>query len=291
MTKPTPSTIAIRGLAGELRTLRQGRKLSVRGVAARLGWPASKLSRMETGRQGSKLEDVASLLVIYGVTGEERQRLLAMSERSEPGWWEVLGGLPVESRTLIQLEAEASAIVDFEPLLVPGLLQTPDYTRAVLQGCGVPEADAQTRVTARLGRQAILARSEPPALHAILDESALRRPLGGPWVMGRQLRHLVDAADRPNVTLQVVPWSVGGYTGLDGAFAILDFPRNRTVVHLEHKISGLFLEEPEQVSFFREELDRLLTVALSPAESIDLVARLAGEHERERGEDGRSRTA
>src|SRR5262245_11791786 len=124
MTKPNQPTIVGRGLGGELRGLRQAAKLSVRTVAAQLGWQASKLSRMETGQQGIRVEDVASLLVIYGVTGAERKRLLAMAERvKEPGWWEVLGGLSAESRTLVQLEAEATAIFNFEPLLVPGLLQ------------------------------------------------------------------------------------------------------------------------------------------------------------------------
>jgi hypothetical protein len=164
---------------------------------------------------------------------------------------------------------------------VPGLLQTPEYTKAVMKACGVTDADAQPRVAARLGRQAILARDEPPALHVIVDEGVLRRVLGSRRVMARQLRALLDTAERPNVTLRVVPLGVGGYTGLDGSFALLDFPRNRSVVHLEHKISGLFLEEPEQVAFFRREADRLTGVALSAAESADLVARVATEHERE----------
>ncbi|MFY1675362.1 Scr1 family TA system antitoxin-like transcriptional regulator [Plantactinospora sp. WMMB334] len=139
MTKPNQPTVIGRGSAGELRGLRQAKRLSVRGVATQLGWQASKLSRMETGRQGIRIEDVASLLVIYGVTGDERKRLLAMAERSaEPGWWEVLGGLSAESRTLIPLEAEATAIVNFEPLLVPGLLQTSEYTHVRDEGlrCG-----------------------------------------------------------------------------------------------------------------------------------------------------------
>ncbi|MFC4106313.1 helix-turn-helix domain-containing protein [Micromonospora zhanjiangensis] len=274
-------TIAVRGLAGELKALRQALGLSVRGVADRLGWPPSKLSRIETGRQGIRIEDVAALLVVYEVVGDERERLLAMSERSEPGWWEVLPGLPVESRTLIQLEAEATGVFNFEPLLVPGLLQTADYTRAVMQACGVNDEDAQSRVRARLGRQAILAREEPPELRVIIDEGALRRVLGGPWVMARQLRHLLDAADRPTVTVQVIPLAVGGYTGLDGPFAILDFRRNQSIVHLEHKISGLFLEEPEQVSYFRQEIDKLDAVASSPTESVKLIAQIVRTFDRE----------
>jgi transcriptional regulator with XRE-family HTH domain len=282
MAKSNQPTVVGRGLGGELRELRLSRKLSLRRVAARLDWQPSKLSRMETGIQGIQAADVASLLVIYGVTGDERKRLLGMAERSaESGWWEVIGGLSDESKTLIRLEAEATAIVNWQPLLVPGLLQTPDYTQALMRDGGVPEDDAQARVAARLGRQAILTRPEPPQLRAAVDEMVLRRPLGGPRVMARQLRHLVEVAERPNVTLLVVPASAGGRSGLDGSFALFDFPRNRSVVYLDHKISGLFLEEAPQVAFFRREADRLAEVALSPAESVDLVARVATEHERE----------
>lgn len=282
MSTPNQPTIVGRGLGGELRELRQARRLSTRKAADQLGWQASKISRMENGKQGIRVEDVASLLVVYHVIGDERQRLLKMAERSgEPGWWEVIGGLSAESRTLIQLEAEATAIVDFEPLLVPGLLQVPDYTRALMRAGGLADMDAQARVAARLGRQAILSRDEPPALHVIVDEMVLRRVLGGRRVMARQLRHLIEAAERPNVTLRVVPFAVGGHTGLDGSFAILDFPRNRSVVYLDHKISGLFLEEPEQVALFRREADRLNEVALAAAASLDFVARVATEHDRE----------
>lgn len=282
MSKASQPTVVGRGLGGELRELRETRKLSLRRVAARLDWAPSKLSRMETGIQGIPAADVASLLVIYGVTGDERKRLLGMAERSaETGWWEVIGGLSDESRTLIRLEAEATSVVNWEPLLIPGLLQTADYTQALMRDGGVEDEDAQSRVAARLGRQAILTRPTPPDLLAIVDEMVLRRVLGNRRLMARQLRHLVELADRPNITLRVVPFEVGGHSGLDGAFALFDFPRNRSVVYLDHKLSGLFLEEAPQVAFFRRESDRLGKVALSPAESVDFVARVATEHERE----------
>ncbi|MEU8024000.1 helix-turn-helix transcriptional regulator [Micromonospora haikouensis] len=282
MAKANLPTVVGRGLGGELRELRRKRGLPLRQVAIRLDWQPSKLSRMETGIQGIQAADVASLLVIYGITGDERKRLLAMAERSaETGWWESIGGLSDESRTLIRLEAEAAGIVNWQPLLVPGLLQTPDYAHAVMVGCGVPPEDAQGRVAARLGRQATLSRPTPPALHALLDEAVLRRALGGPRVMARQLRHLVEAAERPTVTLRVVPLAVGAHTGLDGSFALFDFPRNRSVVYLDHKLTGLFLEEAAQVAHFRREADRLTGAALSPVDSVALVARYAAEHERE----------
>lgn len=280
MTKPL-ATVISRGLGGELRVLREARNMSVRVVAEMLGWQGSKVSRMETGKQGIRIEDVASLCVVYGVTGNERRRLLAMAERSgEPGWWEIMAGLSRESRILIRLETEVTSIVDFEPLLIPGLLQTAEYIRALMKSGGLPDVDAEARIAARLGRQAILSRDKPPELHAIVDEIVLRRVLGSGAVMARQLHHLADMADRSNVTLRVLPFSVGGHTGLDGAFAILSFARNKPVVYLDHKISGLFLEEQDQVGVFQREVDRLTEVALSPAKSLDLVAQVATEHSR-----------
>ncbi|GGM21152.1 MULTISPECIES: helix-turn-helix domain-containing protein [Micromonospora] len=282
MAKTSQPTVVGRGLGGELRELRTGRGLPQRRVAIRLGWQPSKLSRIENGIQGVSAADVASLLVIYGITGDERKRLLGMAERSaETGWWETIGGLSEESRTLIRLESEATSIVNWEPMLVPGLLQTPDYAQAVMVGCGVPADDSQGRVAARLGRQAILTRPNAAALRVLLDEMVLRRALGGPQVMARQLRHLIEAAERPTVTLRVVPLAVGGHTGLDGSFALFDFPRNRSVVFIDHKLTGLFLEEAPQVAHFRREADRLSEVALSPVDSVELVARYATEHERE----------
>jgi hypothetical protein len=262
--------------------LRIAGRLSCRKVADQLGWQASKISRIENGKQGVKVEDVASLLVVYGVTGEERTRLLTMAERAnEPGWWETNGGLSDESRTLIQLEATATQITGFQPLVVPGLLQTPDYTRAIMKGCDVPESEIEVRVVARMGRQAILSRDTPPTLHTVVDEMALRRVLGSRRTMARQLRHLIEAAEEPNVALRVLPFAVGGHPGLDGSFIVMDFARAKPVVYLDHKITGLFLEEPTQVGFFRQQANRLAEIAMSPEDSLDRIARIAQEHDRE----------
>ncbi len=238
---PIQTTVRIRGVGTELRELRKVSRLTLRDVAEQLGWQASKVSRVETGKQGLTVEDMASLLVVYGVTGEERRRLLGLAERSkEPGWWEVGGGLSKESRTLIQLESDATRIVNFEPLLVPGLLQTADYTRALMKAGGLTDADAEARLAARLGRQAILSRDAPPELLVIVDETVLRRAVGSPRVMARQLRHLIEAAERPTITVQVLPFDVGAHTGLDGSFIVLDFAEHKPVVHHEHKITASF---------------------------------------------------
>ncbi len=282
MTNARQSTIAGRGLGSDLRSLRNSKRLSLRHVATQLEWQPSKLSRIETGKQGITTEDVASLLVIYGVTGEERDRLIAKTERvDEPNLWEIQGPLSQESRTLIQIEPAASYIFNFQPLLMPGLLQTPDYTRALMKAGGVSEEDAEVRVAARMSRQAILSREKPPTFEMIIDEGALRRVVGTPKIMARQLRHLVEATERPNVRLRVLPLSLGAHTGLDGAFTLLDFAKDKPVVYLDHKISGLFLELPEQVGFFRTEIDRLRSVALPSQESVATVAAIAKELDHE----------
>lgn len=279
---PIQTTVRIRGLGGELRQLRERNRMTTRHVAAQLGWQASKVSRVETGKQGIAVEDMASLLVVYGVTGDERRRLLGMAERSrEPGWWEIGRGLSKESKTLIQLEVDATRILNFEPLLVPGLLQTPEYTRALMKSGGLSEVDTEARMAGRLGRQAILSRDDPPELRVIVDETVLRRAVGGPRTMARQLRRMAEATEGPHVTLQVLPFALGAHTGLDGSFMVLDFAEHKSVVHIEHKITAQFLEEPEQIDLFRREADRLAALALTPAESADFVERVATEHERE----------
>lgn len=282
MSNPRQATVISRGLSGELRELRKSKKLSLRKVATLLDWEPSKLSRMETGKQGIKVADVASLLVVYGVTGAERDRLLKMAERSDDtGWWEVHAGLTDESKTLIRMETTATRIVDFEPLLIPGLLQVPDYTRAVMRACGLSEEDAEGRLSARMGRQGIFSRDKAPETRFIVDEIALRRVVGSPATMARQLRHIAETTEYPHVSLRVLPFSVGAHTGLDGSFMILEFERAKSVVHLEHKLSGGFLEEPDQVELFRHQADRLEESALSGGKSTDLVAAIAREHDRE----------
>ncbi|WP_424183568.1 helix-turn-helix domain-containing protein [Actinokineospora sp. G85] len=282
MTTMRQPTMAHRGLGGELRLLRESRKLSCKKVADQLGWQASKISRMETGKQGISTADLASMLVVYGVVGKERDRLLKMAERTDDlGYWETQPALSNESKMLLRIEREATSIVDFEPLLVPGLAQTGDYVRAVMTATGVPAADIDSRVSARMARQAILNRSEPPTCRMLLDEYVLRRVIGTPKIMARQLRHLLEMIEKPTTTLQVLPMALRGHPGLDGPFLLLDFEQQQPVVYLDHKVSGLFLEEPDQVALFRDVTDKLSAVALSQTKSADLVATIAQEHDRE----------
>ncbi|TDQ55111.1 helix-turn-helix domain-containing protein [Actinorugispora endophytica] len=268
--------VASRGLGRELRALRMEKKLSMRNAADKLGWQSSKISRIENGQQGISPTDAASLLAVYGVTGHERERLLARVEKTEDlSLLEVRGGLSRESHTLIELEAEADRIFNLEPLWLPGLLQTADYTRAVMKACHVPEGDIEVRVVARMGRQTVLGKENAPEVEFAIDEGALRRPIVSSRLMSRQLRQICETAERGNVTVRVLPFSLGGHNGLDGSLEILTFARNSPIVYLDHGISGFFLEEGYQVAFYQTEMARLREIALGPEESVDFIAAIA----------------
>lgn len=270
-------TARIRSIATELRDLRDKAGLSTREAAKRVGMSASTLNRLENGGKAVEPEDVSALLVVYGVTGVERERLLQLSrEANLPGWWETGGrSLPKHLPALISFESEASAITEASMLLVPGLFQTAEYARALMTAADVAYSEMETMVATRLGRQAVLSRPQPPRYLAILDETVVRRPVGGAQTMAEQLRHLLHCARRPNVEVRVIPVERGAHTGLDGSFTVLEFAKGRTIVYLEHKRSSLFVDEPEDIAPFQAARDTLLATALGPADSYDLLVSAA----------------
>ncbi len=276
------TTVRARGLGAELRELRSKSGLSTRAVAERLGWSTSTLNRIENGKRAATSEEVAALLVVYGVTGAERDRLLNLAkDTDQPGWWEIPSpGLPPQLTALIGFESQATRIVSVDMLLVPGLLQTPEYTRALMTSGGVPSYEVEARVAMRMGRQTILSRPEPPELLAIIDEAALRRPLGSRTLMAEQLRHILKTASRRNVTVQVIPFAHGGHPGVNGSFMVLEFAKARTIVHMEHTRSSLFVDDPEDVDPYLQAVDTLREVALDPAASAEFIASVAAEYER-----------
>jgi transcriptional regulator with XRE-family HTH domain len=280
-----PPSVRARGLGTELRDLRIERDLTGRAVADQLGWSASTLSRLEGGLRGISPEDVAALLVVYKVTGPERDRLLERArEVDQPGWWEAgrpsQAGLPKSLVGLIGFESQATRIADIAMLLIPGLLQTAEYSRAVMVGGGLTPQAVEARVAARLGRQAILSRPHPPDLHVLLDEAAVQRPVGGPSVMAAQLRHVIIAAERPSITVQVLPLHLGAHEGAGGSFVLLEFDKGRAIVHLEHAAGSMFQDEPDDVTPFLEIRDTLAARALSPADTARFLAEAAEEHEK-----------
>ncbi|MDQ3887191.1 MAG: helix-turn-helix domain-containing protein [Actinomycetota bacterium] len=277
-----PSTsVRSRQVAAELRRLREEAGMSCAEVAQRLGMSASKVSRLETGNSGLQVEDVAALLGLYQVHATRREELIELVRRAEErGWWQRQGaGLPQLWRSLMDFEATATRIQNFEPLVVPGLLQTAEYCRAVIRGgdATLSETELDNLVASRMARQALLTRAAAPQFLAVLDEGALRRPVGESGVLRRQLQHLVSIAERPNVTLRVVPLAAGAYAGLSGPFIILEFDGESALVFVENHRTGLFLEEAADLAGYRLALGNILNAALAPPATVELLAALAAE--------------
>lgn len=273
-----------RKLGAELRALRARAGLTS-GEAARLvGWHQSKVSRIETGASGAKPSDVRSLLDAYGVEDDELRDLLLVLAGSQVAgrehWWHAYRGvLPPTYRDFISLESQASAMRTLETSVVPGLLQTPEYARAVTRAAvgAVDEERLDTLVEVRLARQDVLRGDPPLRLSAVLDEAVLRREVGGPEVMTRQLRRLTEAARLPQVRLQVLPFAAGAHIGITGPFVIFSFPSTSDldVVVLDHLTSSLYLERKEDLRAYAEAFNSLRIHALSPEDSLDFIAELA----------------
>ncbi|MFF0225232.1 helix-turn-helix domain-containing protein [Streptomyces sp. NPDC004629] len=271
-----------RKLGAELRALRTGVGLTS-GEAARLvGWHQSKVSRVETGASGVKPTDVRLLLDAYDVRDAQlRELLLVLAGSEDVGdrhrWWHAYRGvLPPTYRDFISLESQASGMRTLETSVVPGLLQTPEYARAVTRAAvdALDEDRLDALVAVRLARQDVL-RSQPPLeLSAVLDEAVLRREVGGPGVMARQLERLIEAARLPQVRLQVLPFTAGAHIGITGPFVIFSF-RNTSdldVVVLDQLTSSLYLERKEDLQAYTEAFNTLQIHALSPEDSLDYIA-------------------
>ncbi|POX44788.1 transcriptional regulator [Streptomyces sp. Ru71] len=272
-----------RKLGAELRALRSRAGLTSGEAARLLGWHQSKVSRIETGSSGVKPSDVRLLLDAYGVEDDELRDLLLVLAGSQVAgrehWWHAYRGvLPPTYRDFISLESQASAMRTLETSVVPGLLQTPEYARAVTRAAvgAVDEERLDALVEVRLARQDVL-RSDPPLrLSAVLDEAVLRREVGGPEVMARQLRRLLEAARLPQVRLQVLPFSAGAHVGITGPFVIFSFSSTSDldVVVLDHMTSSLYLERKEDLKAYAEAFNSLRIHALSPEDSLDFIASL-----------------
>jgi transcriptional regulator with XRE-family HTH domain len=264
----------------ELRRLREAAGVTIDQVAERLECSASKISRIETGQSGVTTRDVRDILQVYGVPEGEADVLLQFSrEARQKGWWHLYGA--VLTGAYVGLEAAADAIRAYEALVVPGLLQTEDYARAMFRA-GRPDIDSveiDKRVRVRMARQSLLTQDEPLDLWIVLDEAVLHRPVGGQSVMRRQFDHLVTSAEQPNITLQVLPFSAGAHAGMDGTFSMLLYeePPNQNVVFAANAAGGLFLEKEEELHRFAFIFDHLRASAMRPEESLALIARLSKE--------------
>jgi transcriptional regulator with XRE-family HTH domain len=280
----TGPTVRRRRLGTELRKLREANVYKLEEVAARLGVAPSTLSRIETGKAPTKSAYLSQMLDMYGVTDpQQRQVLVDMArEGHRKGWWAAYDDvLPSGFDIYVGLEAETAAVRGYEISVVPGLLQTADYARAVLREMFARHTTEQIErlVDLRVKRQQRFDDDPPIELWAVLDEAVIRRPVGGNSVMRNQLEHLLAAADRPGVTVQVLPFGCGAHAGHGGPFSILEFP-NRSdseVAYVESVVGIIYLEKDRDVRARAEAFDRLRAAALAPAASTDVIARAARE--------------
>ncbi|MFF2512675.1 helix-turn-helix domain-containing protein [Streptomyces sp. NPDC058086] len=265
-------------LGSHLRRLRESRGITREAAGYSIRASESKISRMELGRVSFKTRDVEDLLTLYGVTDEaERTSLVSLAkEANVAGWWHSYSDvLPSWFPTYVGLEGAAHLIRSYEVQFVHGLLQTEAYAHAVVaRGMqGASPADIERRVALRLERQKYLVSEKAPEFHIVLDEAALRRPYGDREVMRGQLQHLIEVSERPNVRLQVMPFSFGGHSGESGSFTILSFPESdlSDVVYLEQLTSALYLDKREDVTQYEGALKQLQQDSPGPSESRDLL--------------------
>jgi transcriptional regulator with XRE-family HTH domain len=264
-------------LGGHLRRLREQAGMTTERAAAAIRGSHSKISRMEHGRVGFKERDIADLLTLYGVIdGPEREALLNLAkEANTPGWWQTYSDiLPTWVEPYFGLEAAATFIREFELQFVPGILQIEDYAKAMFRlGNPLTEDEVSRRVKARVSRQDILRRVDPPKIWAVLDEGALRRQIGGREVMRAQLEHLIEMCDHPNVTLQILPFTAGAHRAMGGAFTILRYtePDLRDVVYLEQLTSALYLDKPTEVDAYLEVIEEVCLQAEPAAKTPALL--------------------
>jgi transcriptional regulator with XRE-family HTH domain len=271
-------------LGSQLRRLREQRQITCEEAGEAIRASHSKISRMELGRVRFRRRDVADLLTLYGVNGEdEREAMLALADQAnEPGWWHSYSDiLPNWFEVYIGLEEAASRIRAYEVQFVPGLLQTEDYARAVTL-LGHPDApghEVERRVGLRMRRQSLLQAEEPPHLWAVVDEAVLRRPLGGTQVMRKQLKHLLELTDSPNITLQVVPFELGGHAAAGGPFSILRFaePDLQDVVYIEQLTSALYLDKPVEVDSYLEVMEQLCLQAEPVANTTKVLQQILSD--------------
>ncbi|MFF7966551.1 helix-turn-helix domain-containing protein [Streptomyces sp. NPDC007903] len=265
-------TVKRRRLGAELRRLRQASGLKSTEVAEQLMVSQPKVSHLENGRRAISPRDVRDLCVLYGVTDQQAiDALLQMAKESgQQGWWHAYGDIP--QSVYIALEADATSLHTYEPLVIPPLLQSPAYAHAVIQET-IPQLtveQAGTRLKVRLRRQhRIYHPARPLRLRVVLDESALRRVVGSPDIMREQMQHLNALAAEPHITVQVLPYAAGAHSGLSGQFSILRFADGPAaeVVYLERFTSDLYLDKPSDVQHYSVLHDRLQAEALSPAGS------------------------
>jgi transcriptional regulator with XRE-family HTH domain len=268
-----------RRLGIELRQLREGAEYTIEQVAARLEVSDSKISRIENGQVGATPRDVRDMAALYGVTGQRMENLMQLArETREKPWWHEYGDV---ARDYVAYEAEAMSILSFSPMILPGLLQTDDYARAIIHAIrfDLPREKVERLVEFRMKRQGLLTDPNPPSLWAVIDEAVLCRTIGDRKVMHQQIKSLIEIASLPNVTLQVLPFAGGAHPGLDGPFYIVRFlePTDRDLIYFEHTDQEHEIDDPRVVSLYLSLFDHIRAAALKPDDSIKRLIDRADE--------------
>jgi transcriptional regulator with XRE-family HTH domain len=279
-------TVRRRQLGMELRHLREAAGLTGDEVTERLGWYSAKVSRIENGRISVPWSDVSDLLDLYEVQEEgTREALITLAkEARKKDWWQPYSDiLSKNARTYMGLEAAAESLHVYQPSAVTELLQTADYARAIITRAGalnLDEDQIERRIQLRLKRQVALVERNLLELWVVLDEAVLRREIGGPEVMRDQLRHLVEMAHHPKITIQVVPFSAGPHASMDGSIGSFSFPEpDKDVAYVDTVAGTLYLERQRDVHATNIAFEHLRAVALGPAASVDTIEAAANEYE------------
>lgn len=275
---PSSHTVRLKLLGEELRAHRDAARLTIYDVQSRFGIDKSRLSRVENGERAPRCEEVAGLLALYGVVGEQRRYLLDLAQDEDRfGLWQRHSDTMTQRvATLRLLESQATRLISFECLLIPGLLQTVPYARAVIEHVGTCKDDeTDDRVAARIRRQGVLRKAGAPQFEAIVLEGALRNVIGDSSIMREQLDYLTEVGQRPNITIRVIPASTGNHPGFGGPFHWLSLPNRRWVVALMNRTFDLYLEDEKDLMAYNLVLVELLSVALSPRDSLAFVHDLA----------------
>ncbi|MEV0034951.1 helix-turn-helix transcriptional regulator [Streptomyces sp. NPDC050804] len=278
---PRP-TVRRRKVGGEFKRLREAAGIKMEEAAERIGGDKSKISRQENGRQGITKLEAEALLELYRVEDQRLKTALTTMAREgrRKGWWMQYSNLVSELfQEQLSIESDAVRILVFQPLLVPGLLQTREYAEECIRSVGkdASEERIESFIALRMDRQEILRRENSPQFVCLLDESVLHRAVGGPKVMAAQLQRLIELNNPPQLSIQVIPFGQGWHAGLDGAFSILSYPdpMDLDVARLEYLDGTLYLEEDEPVNRYKLAFDQLWASALPSRQSMALIARVA----------------
>jgi transcriptional regulator with XRE-family HTH domain len=280
----TSPVVQRRRLRAELRRARLDAGLTQEQVAGAMDWSLSKLIRIENGTVGISTNDLKAILAHYKISDEARTaELLALSRGArERSWWNSYRDIPPRLVQLIEYESASFIIRNFQPMLIPGLLQTEEYAATTLRILRPQDAaeDVNATVELRMKRQQLLQQPETPLMFFIMDEGAVRRLVGGEEAMRRQIRRLLDESEKPTITIEIVPFSAGAHPGMQGPFMLFEFPdaEDDDALYLEGPSESRWnRDDPEEISNYRDRFEVLRELSLGPQGSIDLLRRVLGE--------------